>query len=269
MELLVPSTYAINERDERLKVQRIGNLARAAATFGVDTITIYRDEDPKADEERNAEIMEKYLQYAETPPYLRKSLIPHDPDLQYANILPPLQIMSHGYSERFREGAIIDSGNGTLTVEVGLDEPVAVQIPEGTVVEEGARVTTMQTENGWELIEPHDIDGFWTFDIRNDRRDLGAVFEETTVPVIGTSAKGDPLSTYRDSDYVHSDIALVFGSAWRGIYELIERGDCRAEQFDGMYNFIPNQHTKTVRTGEAVPVVLGIVNAFHHTSGDQ
>lgn len=264
MELLVPSTYAINERDDRLKVQRIGNLARAAAIFGVDTITIYKDEDPKADEERNAEIMAKYLQYAETPPYLRKELIPHDPDLQYANILPPLQVISHGYEDRFREGAIIDAGDEAVTVEVGLDDPVTVPIADDVEVEEGVRVTVMESEDGWEFIDPRNIDGFWTFTVRNERRELGELLEETPLPVVGTSAKGDAIDTYNASDHVHQDIAVVFGSAWRGIYELIDRGDCQEDQFDGIYNFIPDQHTKTVRTGEAVPVVLGIINALQH-----
>ncbi len=268
MELFIPSTYAINERDERLLVQRIGNLARTAAIFGVDTVTVYMDEDPKADEKRNAELMEKYLEYAETPPYLRKALIPHDPDLQYANVMPPLQIISHGYEDRFREGAIIDTDDQSVTINAGLDDPITIPVPADMRIEEGSRVTLMDTEEGWELIDHQGIDGFWTFNIRNERRSLGELLEETPRPVIGTSAKGEPLHRFSESGHVDQDIALVFGSAWRGIYELIDRGDCSEDQFDGIYNVIPGQHTKTVRTSEAVPIVLGVINAFRHTGSE-
>ncbi len=258
MELFIPSTFAINERDEKLLVYRVGNLARAISIFGVDTVTIYKDDDPKADEERNAELMEKYLHYAECPPYLRKALIPRDPDLEYASILPPLQIISHGYEDRFREGVVTDS-NEESVVDVGLDDPVTIT----TAVEEGSRITVMSTDDGWELIDPRNIDGFWTFTIDNDRRPLGDILDEREHPIIGTSAHGDPLSTFKETDYTdRKDIGIVFGSAWRGIYDLAERGDCTLDQFDGTYNFVPEQHTETVRTSEAVPIVLSVINAL-------
>lgn len=257
MELVIPSTLGITQRDRKLQVQQIGWLARTAAIFGAEQITIYRDDDPKADEERNAEIMEKYLSYAECPPYLRKQLIPRDPDLEYANILPPLQIISHGYSEQFREGAVVDQQDGTATVDIGKDDTIElpVDLPADT------RITVMQTDSGWEPIDPADIDGFWTYTVENTRDDLGTVLERRERPVIGTSAHGDPLTAYRDADHGR-DAVVVFGSAWRGIYDLIERGDCSEDQFDGIYDFIPGQETKTVRTSEAVGIVLGIINAF-------
>lgn len=259
MELFIPSTFAINERDNKLLVYRVGNLARTAAIFGVDTITIYRDDDPKADEERNAELMEKYLQYAETPPYLRKALIPRDPDLKYANILPPLQILSHGYTEEFREGVITRHEDSGSVVDVGMDDPVTVD----TAVEEGSRVTVMNTGDGWEVIDPRGIEGFWTFTVENDRRNLGEILADRENPIVGTSAQGEPFAAFKDSEYTaRDDIGLVFGSAWRGIYDLIDRGDCTEDRFDGIYNFVPGQHTKTVRTSEAVPIVMGVINAL-------
>jgi predicted SPOUT superfamily RNA methylase MTH1 len=258
MELFIPSTFGVNERDEKLLVYRIGDLARTIAIFGVDTVTIYRDEDPKADEERNAALLEKYLEYAECPPYLRKALIPHDPDLQYASILPPLQIISHGYSDRFREGVVTETGTPSV-VDAGLDDPVEVP----TAVEEGSRVTVMHTEDGWELIDPRNIDGFWTFTVENDRRQLGDILADRDRPIIGTAAKGDPFDAFQSAEYSdQTDIGLVFGSAWRGIYDLVERGDCTEDQFDGIYNFVPGQETKTVRTSEALTIVLSVINAL-------
>ncbi len=258
MQLLVPSTYGLDHRDDKLKVTAYGRLARAAAIFGVEQITIYRDDDPKADEARNAELLRKHLEYAECPPYLRKELIPHDPDLEYASILPALQTLSHGYTDEFREAAVTDADGGTATLDAGLDDPVTVDTP----LEEGARVTLMRDGDTWTVVDRDAIDGFWTFTVTERRDALGDVIDDLPVPVIGTARQGDPVSDFRDSRFVDEDVAIAFGSAWRGLPALIERGDLTADQLTGIYNFIPAQHTKTVRTDEAVPIVLGIFNAL-------
>ncbi len=260
MHVLVPSTFGLDERDDRLKVYKYGALARAVSIFGVDRVTVYRDEDPRADEEENAELMRKYLEYAETPPYLRKQLIPKDPDLQYASVLPALQIVSHGYSDEFREAAVLESGEGASVLDAGLEEDVEVPVE----LEEDERVTLRMLEEGAEVIDYRDITGFWTFEVVNDRRSLGEILGEEERPVIGTSRHGEELSSFASSRFVDEDVALVFGSAWRGIPDLIERGDCSEDDVAGMFNFVPGQETKTVRTSEAVPIVLGVINALRN-----
>lgn len=259
MHLLIPSTYAIDERDDRLRVQTYGRLARAAAIFGVDHITIYRDDDPKSDEQENARLLKKYLEYAECPPYLRKALIPYDPDLEYANIMPALQIISHGYSDEFREAVVEQVEDGESVLDAGLDADVRVSEP----LSEGERITLHMGEEPT-VIDPDAIEGFWTFTVEETRDDLGTVIDGLEQPVIGTSRKGEPLSSFAESRFVHEDVALAFGSAWRGIPALIDRGDCTGDQFAAMINFVPGQETKTVRTAEAVPVTLGITNALRH-----
>ncbi|MCJ7478576.1 MAG: hypothetical protein MUP63_00160 [Candidatus Nanohaloarchaeota archaeon QJJ-7] len=257
MEILIPSTFGLDERDEKLKVYKFGELARAISIFGVEQVTIYRDEDPKSDEEGNAELLKKHLEYAETPPYLRKALIPHDEDLSNASILPALQIISHGYSDRFREAVVDESGGGTSVLNAGLDEPV--ELDEDLT--EGERLT-LSTEEEPHVIDRDSIEGFWTFDVRNERKDLGEVVEDLDNPVVGTSRQGDPLTSFIYGRGMDEDFALAFGSAWRGLYDLEERGDLDTDNLEGTYNFAPGQHTKTVRTSEAVPIVLGVINAL-------
>ncbi|MDY6766385.1 MAG: putative RNA uridine N3 methyltransferase [Candidatus Nanohaloarchaea archaeon] len=257
MELLIPSTFGLDERDDKLKVYTWGRLARAVSIFGVEQVTIYRDEDPKSDEERNAELLQKHLEYAETPPYLRKALIPYDEDLSDASILPPLQIISHGYSDRFREAVVEQSGEGTAVLEAGLDDPVEVdaELPEGE------RVTVALGDQP-HVIDPQDIEGFWTFTVENRREDLGEVIASREHPVIGTSRHGDPVTSFVYGRNMDEPFALAFGSAWRGLYDLVDRGDVDEDQFEGIYDFVPGQHTKTVRTDEAVTTVLGVINAL-------
>ena len=125
MEVLIPSTFAGEERDNKIFTFKVGQLARIIGIFGVNKVTIYRDYDKKLKDKLNAQKIEKTLKYIECPPYLRKFLIPFDKDLKDANVLPALQIPSHGYSEEFREGYVIKSGNPSI-VFCGLKEPVEI-----------------------------------------------------------------------------------------------------------------------------------------------
>jgi len=69
LSLLLPSSLAIDASDLRSKTAKIGQIARAASVFRADRIVIYRD--PDLDE---TELIERILNYAETPQYLRKRL---------------------------------------------------------------------------------------------------------------------------------------------------------------------------------------------------
>lgn len=256
MDVLIPSTFAADERDMKLRVAKYGMLARAASIYGVDRIIIYRDEDPKIDEERSGELLRKYLEYAECPPYLRKQLIPHDEDLKYANIMPALQILSHGYSDTFREAVVTDNDDGELTLEAGLSDDVTAHGD----VEEGERVTLLMTdEDEGKMITKDEIDGFWTFDIEERRQDLGDVIADIDKPAVVTSASGEPAKKVQDDLAELDDHMLIFGSAWRGIPRMIQRGDLERSQIDMMVDFVPEQQTKTVRTEEALPICLGVL----------
>ncbi|MDY6789386.1 MAG: putative RNA uridine N3 methyltransferase [Candidatus Nanohaloarchaea archaeon] len=257
MDLLIPSTFGADERDKKLRVVKFGMLARAVSIFGVERITIYRDRDPKIDQERNAELLKKHLNYAETPPYLRKDLIPFDEDLKNANILPALQIISHGYSDQFREGVIKSAEEGELEIKAGLKQPLKAYGD----LEEGDRVTVNVLENNQaEIIDPKDIQGFWSFSVEREDKELGEVLKAVDKPVVGTSFHGDPVNQVSGDLKELDDLALVFGSAWRGIPDLVERGDLEESQLDLMVDFIPGQETKTVRTEEAVYICLSALN---------
>ena len=71
VSIAIPSSALINERDEKIKTYKVGQIARAAAVFRVSEIVIYRD--PKLDE---SDFIADVLEYLETPQYLRKYLIP-------------------------------------------------------------------------------------------------------------------------------------------------------------------------------------------------
>lgn len=263
MKILIPSTFSAEERDKKIQVKKIDLLARAASIFGVETIIIYKDKDPKVEEEENAKLLEKYLLYAETPPYLRKKLIPYDPDLKYANILSPLLIPSHGYSEKYREAYIKEKQGEKAVLDAGLEEDLVGNMPEE---EKGERVTIKRLgETKCKRVSEEEIPGFWTFTIKNYRESLHKILKRLERHfIIGTARKGgdirEQFNTIKNRDL--SGVAIVFGSAWRGLYDLMERGDLRKEDFDLILNTIPNQTTRTVRTEEAIFITLGILNVL-------
>ncbi|MGZ4892149.1 MAG: putative RNA uridine N3 methyltransferase, partial [Halobacteriota archaeon] len=69
IQLAVPSSLTIETADHKIKTYKVGQVARAAAIFGVQRVTIYRD--AAYDDSR---FIASILQYMEAPQYLRKLL---------------------------------------------------------------------------------------------------------------------------------------------------------------------------------------------------
>lgn len=264
MEVLIPSTFAAEERDPKLKTLKIGRLARAIAIFGIEQVTIYKDQDPKLDERRNATILRKVLNYAECPPYLRRDLIPLDDDLQYANVLPALKIPSHGYPQseqqkQYREAVVKEKRGSKAVLDAGLEEKVAAH-----GFKTGERVTVRLKETGVaEKVDQGQIPGFWTYEVNVGGQTLGQLLQGKDKAIVGTSRYGSPLEEAREDLKALEDYVLVFGSAWRGLYTMIDREQGLAkEDFDLIVNTIPGQNVSTVRTDEALLVSLGILNSL-------
>jgi len=127
--------------------------------------------------------------------------------------------------------------------------------------DEGERVTVKVIEDGRaQIIDSDDLNDFWTFEVENRDEPLGNVINDLDKPVIGTSFHGEHVGDVESNLKEFDDSAVVFGSAWRGIPSMIERGDLDEEQIDLLVNFIPNQHTKTVRTEEALYICLSVLD---------
>jgi len=264
MEILIPSTFGSEERDPKLIAFKIGQIARACGIFGVKKIIIYRDSDEKVNTKLTSVRIEKFLKYLECPPYLRKLLIPYDKDLREANVLSPLQIPAHGYSETYREGVVLKNQNPSI-VEAGFKNPVEIN----QNLKKGSRVTLEKTDLGFKLAEK--IHGFWTFKIENIDLDLKTILQEKRKEkkiIIGTSKIGEKISKVKSQikklDF--ENVVLVFGCAWRGVQEILKNCNVSESElktyFDFIINLVPEQHTKTVRTEEALIIGLGLFNSW-------
>lgn len=94
--------------------------------------------------------MARLLEYLETPQYLRKKLFAMHPSLKHVGLLPPLDLPHHVRRDdeiAYREGVVETwdaegiadkKGKRRATVDIGLDEPVALRASNVTP---GLRVT--------------------------------------------------------------------------------------------------------------------------------
>ncbi|CAL8139973.1 unnamed protein product [Orchesella dallaii] len=145
VSIAVAGSIIDNAQTPQLKAYLAGQVARAAAIFCVDEIIIYDDTGGHA--LVGCEQMARILQFLECPQYLRKLLFPIHPDLQFAGIIPPLDLPHHlrrNEALPYREGVVFsrkpvkESGGDKSysLVNVGLDRDCKVpkKLPEGVRV---------------------------------------------------------------------------------------------------------------------------------------
>jgi len=145
VSVLVPSSLTREAEDRREATRKLGYVARAAAVFRVDRLTVYPDSDGEG--KLDGGFVETVLRYAATPPHLRKEVWDRRDELEYAGVLPPLRVRSRtgsgsDESGSLRQGIVTEVGaDGRVRVTCGLQHPVSLNVPPSMEVREGERVT--------------------------------------------------------------------------------------------------------------------------------
>ena len=274
--VVIPASIISDTPHLREKTGKLGSIARSCSIFGVDKIIIYADTDSH-DQIENLRTCEEILRYIEAPQYLRKRLFKMSPALQFAGILPPLQISSHNVAKSLRECKVSDwrdgivvarNGNG-LTVDVGLELPAECEgkVPVGT------RITVEVTSIGGKAITGKLIDRekirsplYWGYQVRAEKTGLGVVLDREKADLrIGTSRYGQRLKDVwsKMSGLLNKDasVMIAFGSPKLGLQQILHmEGKVSDDAFDFFINFVPGQETLTVRTEEAVAATLASLN---------
>jgi hypothetical protein len=222
-------------------------------------------------------ICEEILRFIETPQYLRKRLFKMTPALQFAGILPPLQIPSHNVAKsirgckpsEWREGVVISRKRNVLTMDAGLELPAVCkgELPVGTRAT--LQVTSIEKESiQGQLIDPSKISAplYWGYRVRPEKNRLSEMLEKENVDLkIGTSRYGqrlkDAWSKINELLNEGVSVMIAFGSPKLGLQEILQReGTTPSDLFDFFVNFVPSQGTLTVRTEEAVGITLASLN---------
>lgn len=232
------------------------------------------------------------LTYLECPPHLRKNLFPVHPNLRLAGSLPSLDMPHHLRKTewcKYREGVTVTRADrqdaNTTPVQTGLKRPVNVRgdIPEDSRVTIKFESNSSSSKNEAESLlaevvapsAPRDEAGYyWGYSVRS-ASSLTAVLTECPFDggydlTFGTSERGTPLSNIVSNSAStgieipsFSHMLVVFGgvagleAAFKADEELQGMNLTGPEDlFDFWINALPGQGSRTIRTEEALWVVL-------------
>jgi methyltransferase len=270
-QLLValPASFTRDIPHLREKTSRAGIVARALAIFRADEAIIYEDR-PDETSKREGRLFEKLLAYQETPQYLRRTIFPHDPELQFAGVLPPLRLPSHPSTERprtglVREGLVIETGIGSK-VDVGFGTLVTVASKLKQFDRITVRLTREKPQLEGEVVDASWLPIYWGFRVRRAGSTLGQLIRrEKRDLTISTSRRGQSVRDLQEElrlKWKASHRTLVlFGSPDQGVPEILGRDGLETEKVcDFNVNMIPNQGVETVRTEEALAAALTLLN---------
>lgn len=257
--VLVPSSLTRDASDKREATRKLGYIARTAAVFRIDRLTIYHD--TPGEGTYGGTFIQTVLDYAATPPYLRKTTWGKRDELEYAGILPPLKLSTRtgsgsDDSESLRSGIVTEVGSDNrVRVNCGLQHPISLIIPDRMTLTEGERVTVSISSR--RPIRARIVNlsppGYTV-----DTTDLETALSREDAGIgIATSRFGDPLTLGRLTRLAptctREGFTLAFGAPERGLPEIlgVTPGDTKLG-FDHWLNTIPHQGSETVRTEEAM-----------------
>jgi predicted SPOUT superfamily RNA methylase MTH1 len=169
VSIAIPGSVVSNAQTRELQTQLAGQIARAAAVYRVDEIVVFddglgstlntvsnyrrgpkkesqhhhqqendgKDSDKKEQKDSKEQpstdphaFLARILQYCECPQYLRRKFFPMHPDLQFAGLLPPLDMPHHLRRNdvvAYREGVVVNDeegkdgdGSGGALVDCGI-----------------------------------------------------------------------------------------------------------------------------------------------------
>jgi len=269
--VLVPSSLTREAEDKREATRKLGYVARAAAVFRVDRLTVFPD--PAGEGKWVDGFVETVLRYAATPPNLRKDVWDRRDELEYAGVLPPLRLAtrtgsgSNG-SGSLRQGIVTEVGtDDRVRVNCGVQHPISLPAPDDRVLRTGERVTVRVSSRRPVRAKLTDEPppGYAV-----DTRPVAAALDrEDAGFAIAASRHGEHLTVGRLGEQVErradaAGLTVAFGAPERGLpailgvdAEAIGRDHERHETaFDLWLNTVPEQGSEVVRTEEAIFATL-------------
>jgi len=274
VSVLVPTSLTREAEDKREATRKLGLVARAAAIFRADRLTVFRD--PDGERKRGAGFVETVLRYAATPPYLRKAVWDRRDELEYAGVLPPLRVRSRTgsgsqSSGSLRQGIVTEVGaDGRVRVNCGLQHPISLPVPDDRDLAEGervsVRVSSRRPVRAKLVDEP--LPGFAV-----DVAELEAALARDDAGLrIAASRHGEVVSVDRlgglaaDRAAADGSMTVAFGAPERGLPEILgidpsavgETSENRG--FDLWLNTVPDQGSEVVHTEEAILATLALLH---------
>ncbi|CCC82049.1 putative RNA uridine N3 methyltransferase [Thermoproteus tenax] len=255
MDVAIPHDVLSEAPDEESKVRKLGYIARAAAIFRVEKIIIYTYGDV---DHEGVEEMRLLLEYAATPPHLRRKVFRLDKRLRLAGLLPPLKIPSHLAPRSPAVGDVVegiverwDGYYSMVYIGAGKWAKVPKPYPVGSrlIVKLEAQ-RDKDVFRGVVLKNPPD---YWGYKVEvKGLRELADGYDY----VILTGKEGRSVCEILPRP--EGKTLVVFGGPRAGVDEIMKR---EGVELRGLFlNFAPKQGTETIRTEEAMFIVLALLN---------
>jgi predicted SPOUT superfamily RNA methylase MTH1 len=257
LSIAVPHDLLVEAPDEASKARKIGYVARAAAIFRVEGVIIYYYGTPLRED---IELMKALLEYAVTPPYLRKRAFKLDRNLKLAGLLQPLKIPSHVVPPEPRIGEIregmVERWDGYYSLVYiggGKYAKVPKPYPIGTRLLVRIEAPTGRPDTYRASVYRGPPPDYWGFGV--EVRPLQSLTEGFDT-VILTGREGRCVCDIKLKPGRRT--LLVFGSPRKGVDEIYREAGISMP--GELVNFIPGQGVEAVRTEEAIFIVLAILN---------
>lgn len=258
----------------------IGLLARHCCIFRVDKIIVYDVLEHWKQKQYDVEFVVDVLTYLSTPQYLRRKVIPRKHTLEFAGILPPLNIPAHPVDKDplekqlqregiiYRVGAIESITRDVMHVDVGLDQPLALHAITGARVNDlvSVRVERVNENIIATVVPKKEVPCYWGYEVLTDARPFQELLGDARRRgvAVATSKTGRDFRDFlKPKETVYrphpSNLSIFFGPRKRGLSEFFNTTHQLLASFDAVINFFPETPTKTIRLEEAIPVSLAFV----------
>ncbi len=270
LSIALPTSILSTESGLMLKTIKIYQVIRYSSIFGADEIIFYRDPFTRInDHDKYCDLIEKIWRYLLTPPYLRRKLVPLDNDLRYVGLLPPLRLevfdVSREVSVGDRRLGFVFRMKNKLLVDIGLDKPFHVEAGscrEGDIA--FVEIVDVNTRRTICLDEEPYRGPILMFE--NSLKDLIREYRSLHWILIATSRYGEIPSIKELVETVKAgDLLIVFGGPRKGLYDIARTEKISIEEvFDHVWNTMPGQKVKTIRSEEALLSTLALINMFRY-----
>ena len=281
-KILVPISTVSIKQSQVLKLVTIWEIARAAAIVRCTHLLFYKD--LEVHDHKVISLIEKTLRYLLTPPYLRKKVIPLDPQLSFIGVLNPLALPIHYKKDDPILGsirlALIELRNGTVVAHIGADKPcimINVKTPDFNLVNSLQFVEVVSLSPLLcKLVREDSIKIYTGFKYRFYNSLKEALLQECRNSVLiefskhGVDAKKalQSLRTIVNRQKINT-LCTVFGSPSMDASEILAKengidiSSYAKSQLHAYYlriNAVPYQGVRSIRTHEALYLALAILN---------
>lgn len=271
LEIALPSSVVSIEHGLLLRTLKIYQIIRYASIFGTKKIIIYYDSFiPRTIDKKVKSLIKKIHNYLIIPPYLRKKLMPLDKDLKFVGALPPLRLNIYDVSMKPRPNEIrvclIRRRNDKFTADCGLKKEVLIIDNESNIREGLGLVRIIDTYRLiGKYIDKYDSNVYLgpSIDFERSLKSIIERKQDTSTCIIATSKYGviPKAEDIRRALFNKSRLLVLFGSPYGGLYEIAENEGWELEdRIKYIWNTVPGQHVKTIRTEEALIITLGLIN---------